>query len=98
MKDSEREYFRRRRAGDGKGNTQVRRNRKHWLLRTFGDGTSCLCQWPECTTWLTFNTLTVDRFPIPGRDGGRYERGNIRPICVPHSRLDGYRFKWEDGK
>lgn len=31
---------------------------------------------------LDVETLTVDRI-IPGRDGGTYQRSNIRPACVP---------------
>ena len=38
---------------------------------------------------LTFKTMTVDRFPLAGVDGGRYVRGNIRPACGPCNSSDG---------
>lgn len=38
---------------------------------------------------LTKNTVTVDRWPIPGIEGGRYVRGNIRPACSYHNSKDG---------
>lgn len=27
--------------------------------------------------------MTLDRFPLPGRYGGTYSRGNVRPMCMP---------------
>ena len=32
---------------------------------------------------LTAQTMTKDRYPIPGRRGGRYVRNNVRPACGP---------------
>lgn len=32
---------------------------------------------------LTNETMTLDRFPIPGKYGGTYRRGNVRPMCLP---------------
>ncbi len=68
-----------RRSGDARGSARARRIRKQWLLDTFGDGTTAPCGF--CGAALTFETLTVDRHPIPGCAGGAYVRGNIRPAC-----------------
>lgn len=63
-----------------RGSAEDRRRRKQWLLDTFGDGTVALCSF-VCGTELTFDTITVDRYPIAGIDGGTYVRKNIRPAC-----------------
>lgn len=63
-----------------RGSAESRRRRKQWLLDEFGNGTSCPCA--TCWTKLTFDTITVDRYPIAGVDGGRYVHGNIRPQCA----------------
>lgn len=77
------------RIHDKRGNSKNRRVRKEWLLTTFGDGTTCVCSFEDCETELTYETLTVDRWPISGYDGGRYIRGNIRPSCGPCNFSDG---------
>lgn len=69
-----------------RGSSQERRERKQWLLDEFGDGEAAACEirWDtHCQGTVTFETLTVDRFPIPGIDGGTYARLNIRPACGP---------------
>lgn len=38
---------------------------------------------------MTFETLTVDRYPIPGIEGGKYARGNSRPACSYCNSADG---------
>lgn len=45
----------------------------------FGDGTVVQCS--TCPTLLTVETVTADRWPLAGIDGGTYVRGNIRPMC-----------------
>jgi hypothetical protein len=62
-----------------RGSAEDRRRRKQFLLDTWGDGFTTRCEFCRCP--LTWDTLTVDRFPIPGRLGGRYTRDNIRPAC-----------------
>lgn len=74
--------------GMSRGGAPARRARKHWLLETFGDGRTALCSF-GCGTVLTFETLTVDRYPVPGCRGGRYVRGNIRPACQPCNSTNG---------
>lgn len=64
-----------------RGSAAHRRIRKLWLIATYG--------WPElqlvccwlCDLVLDLETLTVDRHPVPGVDGGRYTRDNIKPAC-----------------
>lgn len=74
-----------------RGSSKDRRARKLWLLEEFGDGTTAPCSFEGCPEVLTFDTITVDRFPISGVDGGRYIRGNIRPACGFHNSQDGAR-------
>lgn len=74
---------------NARGSARSRRERKAWLLTTFGDGTTAPCSF-GCGTMLTVDTITVDRFPLAGVDGGRYVRGNIRPACGPCNSLDGH--------
>lgn len=64
-----------------RGSAEDRRRRKRYLLDTWGDGTAAPCVF--CKVALTYDTVTVDRYPIPGRLGGRYTRDNIRPACGP---------------
>lgn len=76
---------------NARGSNADRRRRKLWLLREFGDGTSALCSFDGCDAVLTFETITVDRFPLTGIDGGTYVHGNIRPACGPHNSEHGGR-------
>jgi 5-methylcytosine-specific restriction endonuclease McrA len=68
----------RRCNGPDRGNSKSRRARKHYLLDTFGNGTTCGCV--HCGDELTFNTLEADRV-TPGSEGGSYRRDNIVPSC-----------------
>lgn len=79
---------------DARGNPTDRANRKRWLLTTFGDGTTAPCALnvsSDCQGTVTYDTITVDRYPVPGCEGGRYVHGNIRPACAPCNTLDGAR-------
>jgi hypothetical protein len=71
-----------------RGNTEDRRKRKLWLLSEFGDGIAAMCAF-GCGTELDFSTITVDRHPVAGCNGGRYVRGNIRPACAACNEEDG---------
>lgn len=73
---------------NARGGSQDRRRRREWLVRTFGDGTTVLCSF-GCGTVLTVDTVAVDRFPIPGCQGGTYARTNIRPACGPCNSVHG---------
>lgn len=64
---------------DARGSAADRLARRRWLLAAFGDGSSAPCSY--CGVALTLDTVTVDRWPVPGCRGGRYVRGNIRPAC-----------------
>jgi 5-methylcytosine-specific restriction endonuclease McrA len=65
---------------NSRGSSYDRRARRRFLLTKFGDGTTAPCY--RCTVPLTDATITVDRV-IPGVEGGRYIRANIRPACGP---------------
>jgi hypothetical protein len=67
---------------NARGSTADRRTRKQWLLDTFGDGQEAPCAY-GCGARVTLETVSVDRYPVPGCRGGRYVRGNIRPACGP---------------
>ncbi len=66
--------------GNSRGGSKDRRRRKAWLLATFGDGEKATGSF-DCGAVLTSDTVSVDRYPIPGAQGGTYARGNIRPVC-----------------
>lgn len=59
------------------------------MLAKFGDGESAVCAFDGCTARLTLETMTVDRHPVMGIDGGTYARGNIRPACAAHNSQHG---------
>lgn len=75
-----------------RGSTKDRAARKRWLLKAFGDGDVAACALracPECLGTVTFETISVDRHPVPGCEGGRYTRKNIRPGCPPCNSFTG---------
>lgn len=79
---------------NSRGSAASRRVRKLWLLATFSKRlgpTRAKCSFRGCQTILTFETITVDRYPIPGIEGGTYSRNNIRPACAAHNSADGGR-------
>ncbi|WAB09582.1 HNH endonuclease [Gordonia phage Wooper] len=53
------------------------------------DGSTALCH--ECGAVVSFDTMCVDRHPIPGEQGGRYTRDNIAVHCVGCSGRQGQR-------
>ena len=65
-----------------RGSAAQRRALTQWMLEHFGDGTTCSCAF-GCGAVLDATTLTKDRYPKPGRKGGRYVKGNVRPACGP---------------
>jgi len=78
---------------DARGSAASRRARRAWLVDTFGwrlpDGTGLVCCYLCHVVLLEHDdpgapgqSVTVDRV-VPGCDGGRYVRGNIRPACGP---------------
>lgn len=71
-----------------RGSAAQRRKRRQWLLDNFGDGTTAMCAF-GCDTVLTLANLYVDRHPIPGCQGGRYTKDNIRPSCGPCNSIHG---------
>jgi hypothetical protein len=73
---------------NSRGSSYDRARRKTWLLNEFGDGTTAPCSF-GCGTTVDVTTIWVDRFPIPGWQGGTYRKGNIRPSCGPCNMADG---------
>lgn len=63
-----------------RGSSYTRKARRLWLLAQFGDGQTAPCY--RCGEMLDEAALTVDRI-VPGCQGGRYVRNNIRPACGP---------------
>lgn len=72
-----------------RGSASARRALKAWMLAEFGDGISTACVF--CGRVLLFSTMTKDRFPRPGRKGGRYVKGNVRPACLSCNAAEGAR-------
>lgn len=66
-----------------------------WMLGHFGDGITVECQ-GDCGRMLFFSEITRDRHPIPGRKGGRYVKGNIRPMCLSCNSAEGARSAAEE--
>lgn len=75
-----------------RGSARERRARRRWLLSPEsghgGDGESVPCS--DCPTVVTDETMYVDRI-IPGEQGGRYTRNNIKPHCQLCSCRQGQR-------
>lgn len=76
---------------NARGGSPARRARRLWLCSAEagfgGDGEKVPCAF--CGAILTTETVTADRYPIPGADGGTYRRDNIRPACLPCNMSDG---------
>lgn len=87
--------------GNATGSSEDRRRRRAYLVDTFGwrlpDGTGLVCCY-LCEVVLLEHedpdapgqAVTVDRI-VPGCQGGRYVRGNIRPACGPCNTSTGGR-------
>lgn len=69
-----------------RGNSRDRQRRRQWLLDTFGDGATCPCHY--CGELVDDVSITVDRI-VPGAEGGRYVRSNIRPACSKCNTREG---------
>lgn len=54
-------------------------NLRQWVIDTAGDGRMVACR--GCGSGLRFEDVTLDRYPIPGRWGGRHRQGNVRAMC-----------------
>lgn len=72
-----------------RGSAVARRALKTWMLGEFGDGLVAPCAF--CGRRLLYSQITKDRFPIPGRRGGRYVKGNVRPACLSCNASEGAR-------
>jgi hypothetical protein len=72
-----------RHGGDRRGGSVDRRNRKLWMLRTWGNGQTVRCV--HCKTVLCYATVEADRI-IPG---GSYRHENVQPSCGPCNKARG---------
>jgi hypothetical protein len=72
-----------------RGGAKQRRELKTWMLGVFGNGITAPCCF--CDRELLYSQITKDRFPIPGRKGGRYVKGNVRPACLSCNASEGAR-------
>jgi hypothetical protein len=77
---------------NARGSSYDRRARRAYLLAAFGDGEHCPCY--RCGVILDDATITVDRV-VPGIEGGRYVRSNIRPACARDNSETGALLRWE---
>lgn len=63
----------------------MRKEQRHQLrrhtLRKFGDGETAPCS--GCGILVDNLAMTLDRYPKPGRLGGKYRISNVRPMCAP---------------
>lgn len=79
---------------NARGSSADRRARREFLVSPesgwTGNGREVVCAFPECVTVLTVDTVTVDRWPVPGINGGTYARDNIRPACPTHNYGEGW--------
>lgn len=70
---------------NARGGAPQRRARRVWLVSEAagfgGDGEKVPCAF-GCGALLTVETVTVDRHPVAGIDGGTYAKTNIRPACM----------------
>lgn len=85
-----------REPNSARGNVTTRRRRKLWMLTPEagfgGDGATVLCSEPDCDAILTIDTVFVDRI-VPGIDGGRYVKGNVKPHCCSCSHKQGWKVR-----
>lgn len=83
-----------------RGSAAERRARKVWILSPEagfggnGETVPCARAATHCNqTRLTFESMQVDRHPLPGILGGKYRRDNIRPLCVDCNRALGHKVR-----
>lgn len=81
---------------DKRGSSKDRKARRVWLLSEKagwgGNGEVVPCALgtePDCSMLVDMVTMEVDRI-VPGAEGGRYVRTNIRPTCVRCNKEAGF--------
>lgn len=65
---------------NARGNTTDRERRKAWLMKHWACDTPGYVRCYRCGCLLDWHSITIDRV-VPGSQGGRYTRNNIRPAC-----------------
>lgn len=83
-------------GADKRGNSKDRAARRRYLLSAAagfgGNGEVVPCALGivgDCSILVDNATMEVDRI-VPGVDGGRYIRSNIRPTCRPCNESAGH--------
>lgn len=84
-----------RQPRQGRGNVYDRRRRRAWLIETYKISPAMVECYHCQQRMRASGPWEVDRFPIPGRDGGTYRRDNIVISCRDCNRGKGKR---RDGK
>lgn len=72
-------------------NSYASRALKTWMLARFGDGITVPCHGTCGRQNLLYSQFTKDLYPIPARKGGKYVKGNVRPMCMSCNAADGAR-------
>lgn len=72
-------------------NSYASRALKTWMLSHFGDGLTVPCHGTCGRQNLLYSEFTKDLYPIPARKGGKYVKGNVRPMCMSCNAADGAR-------
>lgn len=72
-------------------NSYESRKLKTWMLAKFGDGITVPCHGTCGRQALLYSEFTKDLYPIPARKGGKYVKGNVRPMCMSCNAADGAR-------
>ena len=72
-------------------NSYASRALKTWMLSEFGDGITVHCHGSCGRTNLFYSEFTKDLYPIPARRGGKYVKGNVRPLCQSCNSSEGAR-------
>lgn len=73
---------------NARGSSYARMRRREWLVDTYASEHPGKCRCYRCGTLLDVLTVTVDRI-VPGCQGGKYTRDNIRPACASCNSVTG---------
>ena len=79
-------------------NSYQSRALKTWMLSQFGDGLTVPCHGTCGRQDLLYSEFTKDLYPIPARRGGKYVKGNVRPMCLSCNAADGAKRAAEERK
>lgn len=66
---------------NARGNSRDRAARRRWLVTAWPSDVPGFCRCYRCGKRLDEDSVTADRI-VPGAQGGRYVRSNLRPACA----------------